>query len=1025
MILQSIQFRNLGALGNSGGPLLLHQLPMEKPLDTIPVNNLGVTILHGANYIGKTTLKLSIYFVLGGSREVDGRIIPSALVRDGCTKLSVALTVRHFGEAQGLLWGPNNTKPYTSDQVTLVRQYEKGGSSTYHLIDGFHNLAEPFPTNTTKKREEYLTVLSRMGVNEGVLRVYRQAMRQGQISALTELRDTEVFNRIAEVAGYERRQTDYGQKRNDLIKQFHDIQVRESDAQSMEVALELAKKRRDDYQRLLEISAKLASAQETYFTHKGLYHSAAIRLLEKERAKAEEGMLSFQTEFATHEAQTAAKREELTSLSQRIAQLEKERREKEQLLRNDAYSREARIKQFQIFHQATIDNTPAEALEKTFEEWSARIITLQPKFEQALGERNLAQKELAEIEQDLKALKSEQSKRRLPLHVEAFSQALRAIGVEHNFLADVLNILDESWQRPIEEYLGQRRFWAMISPADFSKAQRIVEDLGYRPGICVPRPLAQNVRQTEHGTVWEVLELADQRWSGHIDDLGSQIRADSADQIQAARQSGRRVFTKRGLVSDAGQRAYSIRVTDKQFVLCCGTKALEMQFTYLQKRLPLAAMELERHQEDFRLTQTRLEAAKKLAEQRAKYDQAQKELPSVEQLLAELEGEIVERRADFERLEKERDALIDQRYTLQNEIEQAQQQFKEIEMKVREAGDIARKSMNSRKMHEKALAELTILDKVQLEILFHQQIAANGGDNLATMKKMVEDEEEIYEKAEAESANYESERRGILGNDDLTERDEIEYQLLSRDFEQKKESLEAARTSYQSQVAAIQVSYEYLKKGMELATKTVEDQANEIGKPLGIEFRLKLNMLDPGDFIDIADTREFVPTVELRVKFDDEQQLRPMQDPRLSGGQKEMASICLMGGFLFAAQQMEDRSDSRPLSWQNSPPLLLDEPFKSLSFINARRAMGGLLEIPSQIIIADPRPAKEVRDASEIIISLKREASMHNGNEAKIVSIDVLRGTSVLKRDVLARVYRSGLEATTQKKLSESEVDVG
>lgn len=1013
MIIQSIQFRNLGALGTTTSPILLHQLLAEKPLDDDhPANNLGVTVLHGANYIGKTTLKLGIYFALGGSGMVDDRKVPTDIVRDGQIDLMVALTVRHFGEASGLTWGGfNHPILYTEDLLTLVRHYEKGKSSnTYYVIDGQHDLAESFPPGANTKREDYLALISRMGVNEGVLRVYRQAMRQGQISTLTELKDQDLFHRVAEVAGYEKKEYDYSLAKEELFKQHQQLQTIELDLSRMKPELQRIEERRERYLRLVEVEKKLGQAQITYNTHKATFFVASMQLGAREQHRAEQEHTTLEKRLAEHETATTAKREQWQRLDETIKESKSALEKIEHHLRNILYKQEAEFKQSQITYQKTLEETPRETLEKSAAEWQTQADKLKPAYEQIVSQKVLADDEVKHIQSEIENLESQQTGRRLPPYVQKFSRALQAAGIEHNFLADVLNIWDDSWQRPVEEFLGSRRFWAMIAPSNFNQAQKIVEDLEYRPGICTPKPLSPETKIADNsGTVWEILDLGDaQEWAGHIDDLGRQVRADSADQVEAVKQSGRKVFTKKGLVSDSGRRAYSIRRWDKDFTLCCGAKALELQLAVWRDRLPSAITELEQLKAELAKIEAEQTRYQEFARQRLAYDEAHKTLPTIEQNLTAIEVEIEQQKKKLESLRDESSALSQQWYEVKNDIEQAELQFKRLEDNLEETGRAIERAGNRRKTNEDELNKMSSGDISQIEAQLSQEITQGEGDPITLLRKIAEDRETAYKAAQADIDNYQSERKGIVGSDDLTERVLHEYDRLQQSLSQKQNDLEAAQKNYEIRLGVAEASYNFLKQQMEIATQVVQNQANQVGKPLGIQFRLSVKMPHPREYIDLEDRRKFVPAVELRVKFDDERSFRRMQDPYLSGGQKEMASTCLLGGFLFASQSLTHREGvlfERPV-WQISPPLLLDEPLKSLSHINARRTMGGLLEIPCQIIIADPRPAKEIRDASEIVVSLKKGLMVNDGTEAQVVNISVQRGSSVTSRTKLALEYR-------------------
>ncbi|OQY46681.1 MAG: hypothetical protein B6242_07075 [Anaerolineaceae bacterium 4572_78] len=1029
MIIQSIQFKNLGALGNSASPILLHQLFRETSSynngkdSHIAVNNLGVTVLHGANGIGKTTLKLGVYYVLGGSRQVDDRKIPSGIVREGYNDMMVAITVRHFGEARDMSWGTRNEPMYyDADVLTLVRKYERGRASTFFVINGQHNLPLPFPTGTKKKRDEYLSLLSRMGVNDGVLRVYRRAMQQGQITALTEMKEGDLFNRIAEIASQEQQQQDYKQKRLDLIRQYEQIQIQQGDLEALQPALKRAEDRSNRYLQLAKVESELLEAQEIYNMHKALYYLVSMRLNKVERAITENELTKLQSIIDEFESVNAEKYDKLEQLNHAITENEEERNELNHALRI-LYQEEAKIGQYQIFHQGTIDNTSKKILSQTAQSWESKAYELQTQYTQALVNERRAQEDVNKIENQIREVENQETNRHLPNYVQNFSQSLHAEGISHNFLADVLSIRDEDWQRPIEEYLGLRRFWAMVYREDFNTAQKIVEQLRYRPGICTPKSIHRHDNSNEdEGTVWEIMYLSDNHWAGHINDLGRQIRAEAADEVERVKREGRRIFTKKGLVSDYGKRAFSTS-SHQRIPLYCGIGALKLQLNDLNQRLPQVRDALKKQQVNRTRLETDMAYYQKLAQRRMKYDQAKKELPEINLRLEKVKKQINKKQKESETLNAKWNDLNSQKITLANEINQDKLNLKQTVVDAAIKHREIRASAEQFLAHEVELQKMETIDISQIQTMLNERIKELdefGKDNefgeseelpaqkINVLQKIMAESEATYTNAETQINTHETICQAITGGENLTERAVYEYERLQQNIAEKQRNLEAAEKGYQSQLQGIETSYYMLKRSMELATEIVENQANEAGKSLNIRFKLILNMLNPKEMMNFGDTSEFIPNVWLRVKFDDGQSFRPLNDPRMSGGQREMSSTCLLGGLLFAAQQITPQEDDlhrRPV-WQTSPPLLLDEPFKSLSIINARRAMGGLLEIPSQIIIADPRPAKEVRDASQIVISLRKEVIRNNDNENKIIHIDVHRGMNTVSRADLAREYR-------------------
>ena len=99
MIIETIQFANLGELRTTALPIRFQRTPLESAGAT------DTCLLTGRNSSGKTTLMAGLYFVLGGHEMLNGRKVPGDIMTDGQSDLTVAITVPHHGEAQDMTWG--------------------------------------------------------------------------------------------------------------------------------------------------------------------------------------------------------------------------------------------------------------------------------------------------------------------------------------------------------------------------------------------------------------------------------------------------------------------------------------------------------------------------------------------------------------------------------------------------------------------------------------------------------------------------------------------------------------------------------------------------------------------------------------------------------------------------------------------------------------------------------------------------------------------------------------------------------
>jgi hypothetical protein len=310
-------------------------------------------------------------------------------------------------------------------------------------------------------------------------------------------------------------------------------------------------------------------------------------------------------------------------------------------------------------------------------------------------------------------------------------------------------------------------------------------------------------------------------------------------------------------------------------------------------------------------------------------------------------------------------------------------------------------------IHSDALKQV-VSQSLLVEI---EQAVEPAGQDKDSLKELADAYKEQMKAAEAQVLNLEAKRQAIDEYETLLQSGEQvkrQYEVAQGQYEQREAEWQEAKERYDALVSATQQSYRLLVDGMETAVNIVRREINRIGKIVHIQFKLTLDMPSP-DQLDVFDADRFNPSLDFKLSFDGGP-FRGFQHSHTSGGQQEMASACLLGTMLAAAGQVKDSlSDDLAVGkrersrWHTAPPMFLDEPLKSLDPINRARVLGTLLYLPFQIIVADPDPEIELRNAANLIVRIEKARG-----ERAAQYITVNRGDAAKSRSQIAAEYCGG-----------------
>ena len=227
------------------------------------------------------------------------------------------------------------------------------------------------------------------------------------------------------------------------------------------------------------------------------------------------------------------------------------------------------------------------------------------------------------------------------------------------------------------------------------------------------------------------------------------------------------------------------------------------------------------------------------------------------------------------------------------------------------------------------------------------------------------------------------------------------------------QAIDEKRIIFQTNLRAAESEYLLLQQEMTRAVALVEKQANKMSGPLLVDFRVRLVMPDASFFrvegdefgileqINALEGQTMAIDVKVRFSKDVRRDFRGVGDAWASGGQQEIACAALLGGILFAAQQMHAQTEITGTDWEKAPLLLLDEPFENLDIVNRRTMIGSLLMLPVQIIVLYPMPPLEFIQSADVVITVEKSSGVGNPTLLRLT-----RGVRAMNRFEFANVLR-------------------
>lgn len=895
--------------------------PFQEPL---PLGD--ITLLRGNNGSGKTTYLTALALLLGIGRPrrqaYDRFLYPGAdwaFIRGIADNLPDARGQRPFSQILPATY---------HDQVTLACLLErKGGGWTrnYFITPGDF---VPEPECKVDKHfqftlTEYRKALSFVGVRDELLRFLEMGLHGArEVPSDPAAR----FQFFLKLVGNEEIQQQYTtakdkwrEQRDQTLLKMDELQVSEETLTKLEGEARLARQRR-------ELRTRLQQA-EVFFPH------ARLRDMRQER---------IETQARSEEA-TAT----LTRTAQGIAANTERHRDFEARHANWQATYEAwkqardSAEQQHRTVQTALARTESDLQHQQREIQRLRTLPdMAPDVAQAALER--AESALSEADARLRELTTQQQEldqtletlagNRVPLppYVTEFLAALQQNNIPCLLLADVVEVLDPTWQKAVEGRLGSERFTVIVDTERGQvQAKRLGEQLKYRHYVSPPNPCTTGALSPN--SLWEVVKVSDTRAAGWVyARLAAVRRVNTVEEGHPLAVQGGMTITPQAYLQEprgglsvwprevvCGREAHRVRLheTRTQFGQVKEESArATVTRNQARNRQRAAALTVSQVQErlqlpEFEAQQAILEAAcaaqsQQLAEAEAAYRQ-----------LKAREDEFMQQRDTFA---SERTRLVDERRTLNQSLATAERQLQE------------------------AQAHLDRLEK-QIRMLEPEASPLSEADRLAFERESLSADE--YQQR-AHAAEQELNQLPPAKSEDEDEAAEYLYQHQKQRLEYLREEVAKMRQREQEHRALFE---EAQRDFREYVRHLFDRQMNAT-------FRKLCAYVEARGEIKLQDDDQDNWHMEVRIGFHDKPQ-RPLEDAPLSQGQQVIAGLFLVLAALQAVQ--------------STPILLLDELMSTLDEVNAPIVLDGLRRTGAQCLIATPHIRPQADAVADVLWALQ------------------------------------------------------
>lgn len=878
---------------------------------TLPLDGSIITVA-GPNGSGKTTL-LDAMRTLLGLECSGGRSYKTYARHANADSAWIRATVDNRSKGRQASNRPFARCLLYSDQVTLVCRIERNGGDwlrRYCMVEG----DVPIETLIQQPEKDWLGLehwrkrLEGAGLSRAIARVL--ALEQGQTDRLCEYSPKELLRLVFDVFGDQEVLDRYDEARKHQMEVDQEVETAKRELSHAQAQLAQ-----------LDARVNLYRQYQDKLREKERLWTEVIPVLEwvEERKEVASKLRDMHRQRLQHwvgTRQQKADREKLHTLSielreagDRTRKLESDRQVALTAL-NQATANEKPVeklvKEFDELHELAKVESDSEQLAARLKVLEETKVSLAGQWHEFSAQRKTAQESFNRLQNERLAPQKDD--------VTRFQRTLRAEGIEHYLLADVVDITDPTWRVAAEGVLrGSRSVVILKNSGDEARAMALAERARYRHYVVsdvvpvsasqAPDSLLAVLKFSEKAPVWLVKQLS------HI------RRVDSTE--EGIGRGGEWITPQAYWRDGRGGRSVWVEPEEFQFgaaAIAARRDSLQRRLADLDKKLQEVATAQVENQRQLSAAQDAAKghrAAEELVKRSEEFEQARKQLPQVKQarvaaaqLWSQLDKDFQSATASERGLQEDQKAIKNR--LADNEASAAKY---EREWEGRRK-DFAERSALSRIKRNSFPARW-----IRIETIQHLQKQFTNATQ-ARLRGEAVDRELAQGKWETDASV--EERQTLMAASVGAQ----ENQLLQREA-----SNEAARVA----VANARERYiDVLRSTVRRYRKNIV----ELGQLAGVEVSAELPHLDNDDVV--------LRQAELKVNFNfDGKGQIGLNDGEASGGQQVIKSLILLVGLL-----KDDES--------TGGFVFIDEPFAHLDVRNIQLVGNFLKSTRAQYVLTTP-----------------------------------------------------------------------
>lgn len=885
-----------------------------------------VIVVSGPNGSGKTTMLDAIRVLLGTRQLSTSRKLADYLrpeVKVAVIKAVVSNPLRHGRR-------PFTRRAIFEDRATIACVLEsKSGAwhRRYHILPGDASLEAIREEERGMGPQEYSEELRKAGLPRTLLKVL--ALEQGETHSLCRRSPTQLLDYVLEMQGdkavldaYEAARENYAASRQEHSEQ--EKRSREADRSLEETAREARA-----YERFRHLQAEICDV-ETRRLPAARWHGLrkASAVVERDLALAREKVERFDSDNAERIERIDGLQRDIERLAVHIVE---KKRSRAGLLGDkgsvDGRAREVRLRLVELSGlKERAAKAPAGDVDGLRRAARAALLA------EADAERRLseARARTQEVEAEMAGL-SRGQRPRLPRFVRDMTGGLTAAAIEHSLVVDVVDVVKPRWQKAVESVLGRDRFTVLVDPRDALEARRLASRVRYPAYVAsLESPVSVEAPARSALAAVEITEARAPRWL--MRRLADVTLVEGVEEGFGLAREGATI-TDDGYRQDARGGVY-VGVDE----LFCGGGAGEAARGRLEERLrelAAGAKDTEEARRSAILRRARAEEELEAVEAAQKWEQAREEYAEIEAEDARL---IEEKRGRSQAIMD----VLAETDELAHEVAQREAELSGIRREGAMGDEVRRKRLVAQ--HELAgkLRGLRVeIEEVSPQVSEELRSEAAG--------ELIEREGELVGRLEVlreQEAAFEGCRDATILEQLARKQAHLEEQLSL--LEKRAHELKAG----EHELTQARKSY------IRVADATIgryRRALHELGERAGLELDVRRPKLAEDDEM----LRQ--AGLDVRIGFDGKRPVR-IGDPKLSGGQKVLASLLLLVALTW--ERGEDGGGF----------FILDEPFAHLSVERIDHVARFIDKTRSQFVLTTPTTHNfAVFNAARLLLTLRKK----------------------------------------------------